>query len=81
MTVAVEVYTHGGGISYTDQISEDKGDNAMILQQNGGFQIVFGSGNSWMWNFHGNGLAEADLLLVLIIPLILFRLISSSEST
>jgi len=45
------------------------------------FQIAFGSEASWIWNFHGNGLAEADLLLVHFIPLTLFRFKSSSEST
>lgn len=29
------IYTHDGGISYTDQISKDKGANAKLLQQHG----------------------------------------------
>ena len=45
------------------------------------FEIAFASGISWICNFHGNGLAEADLLLLHFILLTLFRLISSSEGT
>jgi hypothetical protein len=44
------------------------------------FQIAFCSGIAWIWNFHENGLAEADLLLGHFIPLMLYRLISSSQS-
>jgi hypothetical protein len=35
LTVAVELYTHDGWISYTDYISEDKVANAMLLLQLG----------------------------------------------